>query len=129
MSKIEIICTDCGRVVEAPNKRTLYCSTHRLARNLQHFTTQTVKCLVCGGRFCPIVAKDVLCHKCASPTALSTFSRYHVDGDCKVCNAQAVKLFSSELPVCLPCLRNPDRRRDVLRKVLKKAAKFVVSSE
>lgn len=125
---IDIICTDCGRVVSAPNKRTLYCSTHRLARNLQHFGMQTVRCTVCDTRFCPVVAKDILCWKHAAPS-ISTQGRHHVLGDCKVCDAQAVRLFSAELPVCLPCLRRPDKRREVLRKVLTKAAKFVISSE
>lgn len=115
---IEIICQDCERVVAAPNNATLYCNVDRLKRNLWAFGTGTAKCSVpgCGTRFCPIVARDRHCYKHRQP-ALPGLGRYHVKGTCELCKDDGATLYSSEVPVCIRCLRRPDQRRELMDRV------------
>jgi hypothetical protein len=79
-------CTDCGRVFNAPNRATLYCNVCRLSRNLIHFGVTTTKCAVCGDRFCPTRAKQVVCPK--HYDRLPGAARHHVDGALPVLQAR-----------------------------------------
>jgi hypothetical protein len=115
-------CTDCGRVFNAPNRATLYCNVCRLSRNLIHFGVTTTKCAVCGDRFCPTRAKQVVCPK--HYDRLPGAARHHVEGACRYCKRDPVTLYSDDVRVCIPCLHDPKQRRRLLKGVPAKAAQL-----
>lgn len=111
-------CQDCGRVFSAPNSATRYCNVHRLNRNLRRFGLSTTTCTTygCNNRFCQAAAKDLFCWK-HTPNDVPGLSRYHVTDDCKICGDKQVRCYSAEARICLKCLRDPKRRKEVLGRV------------
>jgi hypothetical protein len=110
-----IKCATCHRDATAPNSRTQFCTTCRLARQVAWQDGRPSSCSVCGADFIAWYGRDWrFCSTHASP------GRDSVKGECASCWEKDRDLYNEDVRLCYPCLLDPqnyDRVRSYVLRV------------
>lgn len=105
MVKLVVIhCTDCGAPRVTARRNTKYCYLCRLLRNIIFVGTRTFKCSVCEKRLQPCDRNQDLCCEC------NPYLPGSVQGDCKLCGREDVRLLGDTIAVCDRCANDPKMR-------------------
>jgi hypothetical protein len=110
-------CADCGSEVQTRRANTKYCKVCRLLRDVKFVKERTKECWGCGVTFAPLNRGDVFCGTC------DLVPGHSVTGTCAFCKAQT-QLYSDQVSVCLPCLKDPEKRPTVARSLINKQRKL-----
>lgn len=113
MSVRTIRCVTCNAPTPTTRKNTKYCVPCRLLKNVKFYANTTKKCWGCDGRFAPLHRNDVLCGTCDDAPPRS------ITGICSFCKNKT-ELYNDNVKLCLPCIKDPERRPTLLRSLMKK---------
>jgi hypothetical protein len=106
-------CEDCGLDFTTRYPHAKFCHLCRLLRDFKFLdkTGRAVKpCMLCDERYARITSHDKFCADCDDHPAL-------IPGTCVICDDEVASLHHPTGPVCLRCLRHPDERLPIMRKL------------
>lgn len=110
MAACPIVCKDCGSDYVAARKDATRCPPCRLLTMLVYAAKKfpgNWKCKACGEKYRPAGKTSRVCGTCDVAAARAERAT------CKVCSRDAPMY--ERVPVCLPCVKDPEKQKTVVR--------------
>lgn len=108
-----IECADCKSQYETTRPNTKYCGFHRIFRDVTYIRARHKRlsdCPICGEKFAPIEAKQVLCARCAIRVGAR---KQHPPTACGLCGGVAAPI-SPYVHICATCVDDPASNHKIL---------------
>lgn len=119
MAEASKTCVDCGYEYQSKWKTAKRCAVCRVLTNASYTGIRSVECYVCDAEFLPRKRGNEWCGECEAahrPPSGST------QGHCVMCDKDTLVLHE-DIQVCLPCTTNPERRKQLVRALIRKQSK------